>query len=165
MAARQGRDLRLLRCEARFRCISPSRYCTCNNHSTRSFTDGSLCLLSLSLIGAKWRLFLGDSSFSLSRRSKHVKSPFSGASRTRTKISTNDRKTDGVGSMSILSSLVATSRVSSSIAEIIASQNDEFDADVDRKKENSHRTTIRMLRTLIIKRRHGPLEYVANAPY
>ena len=141
MAARQSRDLRLLRCEALFLCISPSRYCSCNNHSTRSSfrdsmisaidsdTDSSFCLLSLSFIGAKWRLCLADFSFSLSRRSKHAKSSFFGASRTRTKLSTNDRKTNGVGSMSILSSPVSTSRVSLSIAEIIASQKEEFDAE------------------------------------
>ena len=47
----------------------------------------------------------------------------------RTKLSTEDRKTNGVGSAPILSFRVWTSRVSLSIAEIIASQNEEFAAD------------------------------------
>ena len=153
MAARQSRDLRLLRCEARFLVISPSRLCSCNNHSTRlsfrdamisaidSDTDSSFCLLSLSFTGAKWRLTSRSAfSFSLSRQLRCAKSSLSGASRTRTKISTNDREKYGVYSMSILSSRVRARNVWSTVREIIASQNEKFDADfyIERKLASNH---------------------------
>ena len=59
-----------------------------------------------------------------------------------TKLSTENRKTNGVGSAPTLSFCVWTSRVSFSIAEIIALQNEEFDADSRAYKENSRRNTI-----------------------